>query len=165
MKPSTNVPNRPRRRGISAGGDSTTGVATMRMFALDHAARDIVGNGIDHHGHVVGFGEHDAAEAGVLHEAVDPLVASHQDVRDDVNPQPRRFALADAAIEQVDLFRHLREQRIERLVQDFQPGDLGIPQFDDDAGAIGSLDPRLAQGVAQPHWTHVAGLIGGIWRV
>ena len=100
----------------------------------------------------MGFREHDPAEAGVLHETVHALVASHQDVRDHVDPQPRRFALADAAIEQVDLFRHLREQRIERLVQDFEPRHLRVAQIDDDAGAIGSLDPRLPQGVAQPHW-------------
>ena len=131
------------------------------MLALDHAARDIIGDGIDDHGHVVRFGEHDAAEAGVLHEAVDALVAPHQDMRDDVDPQPRRFALADAAIEQVDLLGHLREQRIERLVQDFQTRDFGIAQFDDDAGAIGGLDPRLAQAhraaaSAAARWRHCA---------
>ena len=129
------------------------------MLALDHAARDIVGDGIDDDGHVVGFGEHDAAEPGVLHEAVDPLVAAHQDVRDDVDPQPRRLALADAAIEQVDLFGHLREQRIERLVHDLEPRHFGVAQFDDDAGAIGGLDPRLAQRVAQPRRLRFGG-----WR-
>ena len=102
-------------------------------------------------GDVVGFGDHDAAEAGVLHEAVDALVAPHHDMGDDVDPQPRRFALADAAIEQVDLIGNLREQRIERLVEDFEPRHFGVAQVDDDAGAIGGLDPRLPQRVAQPH--------------
>ena len=120
------------------------------MLALDHAARDIVGDGIDDHGHVMRLGEHDAAEAGVLHEAIDALVAAHQHMRDHVDPQPRRFALADAAIEQVDLFGDLREQRIERLVQNLEPRDFGVAQFDDDAGAVGGLDPRLAQRIAQP---------------
>ena len=73
-----------------------------RMFALDHAARDIAGDGIDDDGHVMRLGDHDAAEAGVLHEAVDALVAPHHHMRDHVDPQPRRLALADAAIEQVD---------------------------------------------------------------
>ena len=135
------------------------------MLALDHAARDIVGDGIDDDGHVVRFGEHDAAEAGVLHEAVDALVAPHHDMRDHVDPQPRRLALADAAIEQVDLLGHLREQRIERLVEDLEPRDLGIAQFDDDAGAVGGLDPRLAQRVAQPRRSRLAGLVAGILRV
>ena len=90
----------------------------------------------------------------VLHEAVDALVASHQDMRDHVDPQPRRLALADAAVEQIDIVRHLRKQRIERLVQDLEPGDLGVAEIDDDAGAIGRLDPRLAQRIAQPRRSH-----------
>ena len=32
------------------------------MFALDHAARDIIGDRIDDDGGFVGFGDHDAAE-------------------------------------------------------------------------------------------------------
>ena len=126
------------------------------MLALDHAARDIVGDGIDDRRDVMGLGEHDAAEAGVLHETVDALVASHQHVRDHVDPQPRRFALADAAIEQVDLIRNLREQRIERLVQDLKPRHFGIAQINDDAGAISGLDPRLPQRIAQPRRTGLA---------
>ena len=77
-------------------------------------------------------------------------------MRHHVDPQPRRFALADAAIEQVDLFGDLREQRIERLVQNLEPRDFGVAQFDDDAGAIGGLDPRLAQRIAQPRRSRVA---------
>ena len=84
-------------------------------------------------------------------------------MRDDVDPQPRRFALADAAIEQIDIVGHLREQRIERLVEYFQPRDFGIAQIDDDAGAVGGLDARLAQRIAQPHRV-VAGA-GDILRV
>jgi len=53
--------------------------------------------------------QHLAAEAGVLHETIEPLVASHRNMRDDVDPQPRRVALADAAIEQVDAIRNLCE--------------------------------------------------------
>ena len=136
------------------------------MFALDHAARDIVGDGVDDRRDIMGFGDHDAAEAGILHEAIDALVAPHQDMGDDVDPQPRRFALADAAIEQIDLFGNLREQGIERLVQDFEPGHFGVAQIDDDAGAIGGLDPRLPQRIAQANRTRFAGgLASGILRV
>ena len=120
------------------------------MLALDHAAGDIVGDGIDDDRDVMRLGYHDAAETGILHEAVDALVAAHQHMRDHVDPQPRRLALADATIEQVDLFGDLREQRIERLVQDLEPGHLGIAQFDHDAGAVGGLDPGLPQRIAQP---------------
>ena len=74
----------------------------QRVLALDHAARDIVGDGVDDNGDIVGLGKHDAAETGILHEAVGALVAAHQDVRDHIDPQPRRLALADAAVEQID---------------------------------------------------------------
>ena len=136
------------------------------MFALDHAAGDIIGDGVDDRGDLVGFGDHDAAETGILHKAVDALVASHHDMGDHVDPQPRRVALADAAIEQIDLFRNLREQRVERLVQDFEPRHLGVTQVDDDPGAVGGLDPRLPQRIAQPHRTRIAGSIApGVLRV
>ena len=45
---------------------------------------------------------------------------------------------------------NLLEHRIERLVQQFQAGDFGVVQVHDHAGALGLLDPRLAQGVLQP---------------
>ena len=136
------------------------------MLALDHAAGDVVGDGIDDGGDVVRLGDHDAAETGVLHEAVDALVAAHQHMGDDVDPQPRRIALADAAIEQIDLFGDLREQGIERVVEDFEPGHFGVAQIDHDAGAVGGLDPRLPQRIAQPDWTRGAdGLAPGILRV
>jgi hypothetical protein len=51
----------------------------------------------------------DSAEAGILHEAIDALVAPHHDMGHYIDPQPRRLALADAAIEQVDLIRNLRK--------------------------------------------------------
>ena len=70
-KPSANGQNRLRR------GSSTTdrsrhghGRSHQRMFALHHAARDIVGDGIDDHRHVVRLRDHDSAEAGVLHKTI-----------------------------------------------------------------------------------------------
>ena len=45
---------------------------------------------------------------------------------------------------------HLRKQRIERLVEDFQPRHFGVAQIDHDAGAVGGLDPRLPKRIAQP---------------
>ena len=119
------------------------------MFALDQAARDVIGHGINHHRHIVRLGDHDAAEARVLREAIDALVAAHRNMRHRVDPQPRRLAPADAAIEQVDLARDLVEYGIERLVQQLEAGDLGIVQVDDDGGALGVIDARLAQRIAQ----------------
>src|SRR5262245_35017135 len=69
---------------------------------------------------------------------------------DGIDPQPRRLAPADAAIEQIDLFGDFLEQRVERLVQDLEPGDLGVVQVDDDAAALGLLDARLAQRILEP---------------
>ncbi len=69
---------------------------------------------------------------------------------DGVDPQPRRLAPADAAIEQIDLFGNFLEQRVERLVQEFEPGDLGVVQIDDDAAALGLIDARLAQRFLEP---------------
>jgi hypothetical protein len=43
----------------------------------------------------------------------------------------------------------LREQGVERLVQDFQPRYFGVAQVDDDADAVGGLDTRLPQRISQ----------------
>src|SRR6202165_151259 len=130
-----------------------------RVSALDHAARDMIGDAIADNSDVVAFRDHDAAETGVLHEAVDALVASHHNMSNDVDPQPRRIALAAAAIKQIDLLRNLRKQRVERVVQNLKPGHFGVTQVDDDADAIGGLDPRLPQGIGQ---TKAGGIAEGI---
>ena len=70
-------------------------------------------------------------------------------MRDGVDPQPRRIAPADAAVEQVDLRRHFVKQRIERLVEQFEPRQLGVAQIDDDARLLGDLDAGLADGLLQ----------------
>ena len=136
------------------------------MLALDHAAGDIFGDGFDDRRDVVGFGEHDPAEPGVLHEPIHPLVAPHQDMGDNVDPQPRRLALADPAIEQIDLLGNLRKQRVERLVENFEPRDFGIAQVDHHAGTVRRLDSRPPQRIAQPHRTDLGGGVApGIRRV
>jgi hypothetical protein len=110
--------------------------------------------------------QHDAAEAGILHEAVQPLVTPHHHMSNGVDPQPRRLALADAAIEQVDLLRHLREQGIERVAKNLQARHLGVAQIDHDPGAVGGLDARLAQCVAQPdRTTFTAGAAAAVLRL
>ena len=67
MKPSTKIQKPPRRAllGRDLIGDRRR---HQRMLAFDHAARDIVGDGIDDRSDIMGFGEHDAAEPGILHK-------------------------------------------------------------------------------------------------
>ena len=60
-----------------------------------------------------------------------------------------RLAARNPAVEQVDLRRDLREQRIERLVEQLEPRHLGVVQIDDHAGALGGVDARLAQCILQ----------------
>ena len=59
--------------------------------------------------------------------------------------------------EQINVARNLGEQLVERVVQDFQPCDLGVAQVDHDAGAIGGFDPRLPQRIAQTNRTALGG--------
>ena len=140
---------------IIGGGPSGCSLATLlkrkgykvAVFFLEKRPEiivGVVGNSLDDRCDIMGLGQHDAAEAAVLDETVDPLVAAHQHMGDHVDPQPRRLALADAAVEHIDLSRNFGEQRIERLIEDFKPGHFGIAQLDHDAGSIRGLDASLA---------------------
>jgi hypothetical protein len=70
------------------------------------------------------------AHTAVVQETIAALVASHGDMRHSIDPQPWRLTAADAAIEQIDLRRHLREYRIECLVEKFETRHFGVPQID-----------------------------------
>src|SRR5262245_47162615 len=87
-----------------------------RALALEQALRQIFGHRVDDLGDVDGFREHLAAVAGLLQEPVHPFVGAHAHMGDGIDPQPRRDAAADAAIEEIDLFGDFLEQRAERLV-------------------------------------------------
>ncbi len=160
-KPSTSAPSSAaapppqRARGLGPGdaGDEF-GILVQRALALDEAARHIAGDGLDDIRNLVRLGQHTPADAGVMQEAVHALVAAHRDMRDGVDPQPRRVAATDAAVEQIDLGRNFGEQRIERLVEQFETGKFGIAQIDDDAGALGGLDARRVHGLFQGRWLH-----------
>ena len=137
----------------------------QRTLALDQSPRDVIGDGIDERRGIVGFGDHDAAEAAVLHEAVDALVAPHHDMGDDIDPQPRRIALADAAVEQIDLFdrgisqgetprlwidvvAHVmmgRDKRIYRFVQDTRFGRTVIAESHDVEAIVGAVTDYVAR--------------------
>ncbi len=79
---------------------------------------------------------------------------------DHVDPQPRRVALGDAALEQLDLRRDLGVDGVERLAQQFEPGELGVAQVDDHAGALRHLDSGLAHRVLEPRRPRVLRLLG-----
>ena len=95
------------------------------------------------------FGENPAADAGIVQESVDALVAAHGDMRDGVDPKPWRVTATDAAIEQVDLWRNVGKERIERFVEEFKTGNFRVMQIDDDAGAFRRLDARLMHRLLQ----------------
>ena len=129
--------------------EPTRGIARQRTLAFDHPPRNVARHRTLELRHLVRFGEHRAAVTRVLDETVLPLVAAHLDMGDDVDPQPRRVTPADAAVEQVDVGRDFGEHRIERLVEQFEAGNVGVAQIDDDAGALGCFDARLAHGFLQ----------------
>ena len=120
-----------------------------RALALDQAARNISRHRLHDVCNVVRFREHMPAEAAVVKKAIASLVASHRDMGDSVDPQSRRLAAADTAIEQIDLARNFRKQRIKRFVEEFEPRHLGIAQIDDDAHALGRVDARLMHRLLQ----------------
>jgi hypothetical protein len=84
-----------------------------------------------------------------MHEAVVPFVAAHHHMGDGVDPQPRRITVTDHAIEQVDVGRRFLEQRIERIVQEFEPGEFGIAKIDHDTRLFGDLDAGFADSLFQ----------------
>ena len=132
-------------------------VLGQRPLALDDAGRDVMGDRLDDLGDLVGFRQHLAAEPRVLHETIAPLVARHRHMRDGVEPKPRRIAPADAAVEQVDVRRRFVEQRIERIVEQFEPRHLGVAEIDDHARLFGDLDAGFADSVLQDARLRVSG--------
>jgi len=135
-----------------------------RSLALDHPPRDVSGHRLSDLRDVVAFGQDGTAVARLLHEAILALVAAHLDMRDHVDPQPRHIAARNTSVKQFDVGRHLVENRIERLVENFEPSKLRIAQVDDDTGAVGGLDSCLPKRIAQADRTLLAGaaISGGL---
>ena len=124
-------------------------IVGQSALALDQPARDIARHRLHDVGQFVALRQHGAAVARVLHETVLPLVAAHLDMRDDVDPQPRHVAARQAAVEQIDVLGDFVEHRIERVVEQFEAGDVGVAQIDHDGGALGRLDARFAHRVLE----------------
>ena len=126
------------------------GILVERTLAFDQAARNIGGDCGNDLRNLVRLREHMTADLRILvQETVNALVAPHGDMSDGIDPQPRGVAAAYAAVEQLDLRRDVGKQRIKRLVQEFEPRDLGVAQIDDDAGTLGRLDARLVHRLLQ----------------
>jgi hypothetical protein len=79
-------------------------------------------------------------------------------MRHRVDPEPRRVALANAAIEQIDASGNFRKQG-RALHRDLEPCHFRVAQINDNAGAVGSLDPGFPQGVTQTNRARFAGQI------
>jgi hypothetical protein len=145
------TPQRACGLGFPNTGDEF-GIFVERPLALDQAARHVAGDRLHDIGDVMRLRQHPPADPGVVQEAVHALVAPHGDMGDGIDPQPRRVAARDAAIEQIDLGGNLRKQRIERFVKEFETGQFGVAQIDDDAGALGGLDARRVHSLFQRRW-------------
>ena len=104
-------------------------VGDARPLRLRDALRKARIEAADRTGVVVDLRDAEVARLEILNEALDPLFGQIP--------------------ERIDLFGNLREQMIERLVENLEPGDFGVAQIDHDTGAIGRLDAGLPQGVAQ----------------
>src|SRR5690606_17801177 len=96
-------------------------VVRQRPLALEQTPRHIARHGADDFRNLVALGQHGAAVARILHETILAFVAAHLDMGDNVDPEPRGLAPADATVEQLDLFRNVRKQGIERLAEQLQP--------------------------------------------
>ena len=130
--------------------------------ALDKAARHIFGHRVDD---VVGlkrFGDDLAAVTAILDKSVGPLIATHRDVSNHIDPQPWRVAMTNATVEKLDIGRNIGEQRVQGFVEQFKAGELRIAQIDDDAAALRTLDTRRADGVLEPRGLILRGRRSGL---
>lgn len=66
----------------------------------------------------------------ILQKTIGASIAVHFDEADLVDEQPWRRARRDGDIENIAIFRRLRQNRGERLRQQLQPGDFGGANID-----------------------------------
>src|SRR6202030_425291 len=97
--PTNGVDQNIARHELSVAGDDA--------LALDQPPGDVFRHRAGHFLDVGGFGDHAPAVTGVLDEPIDALIAAHRDVGDHIDPQPRRIAFGDAALEQLVPLRDL----------------------------------------------------------
>ena len=132
--------------------DTASCIVSQGALAFHEPTGDIALNGARHRRDFIGFGQHRASIARVLHEPILPPVATHLDMRDNVDPQMRDVALAHATVKQFDIVGNFLEHGIERLVQQFESRNVRIAHVDNDAGAFRCFDARLAHGILQRLW-------------
>ena len=126
-------------RGPSARRESTV----TRAFALDQAARDIIGGGGNDRVDRLAFGYQHAAVARVLEKSIGALIVRHVDEGDHVEEEARMLALRQRQIEQVERLRRLVDDGLQRALKRFETDNLEIAHLRDRIGALGVLDPSL----------------------
>ena len=136
-------------RSAVSTGDSPS----IMLLALDDALGDVAGHLVGDRLDLRRFGQHDAAVAGVLDEAVGAMVAPHRDVADRVDPQPRLQARRDGEVENVDVGRHLGEDRRQFGREKLQPHARRLAQFDHDILAVGGGVLDLADRSDSLRWS------------
>jgi hypothetical protein len=73
-------------------------------------------------------------------KAVEAAIAAHLDKADHIDEQTRMLGRHERDIEEIAIFRHLCEDRLQLLFKHFEPGDFGAAQFGDHVRAFGILD-------------------------
>ena len=76
-----------------------SGIALERALPLDQPSRYISRYRLHDVGNVVRLGQYVASHPAVVQETVNAFIAPHRDMRHRIDPQSRRLAAANAAIE------------------------------------------------------------------
>ena len=142
------------RIGQTAGALRLAGRASRRerAFALDKAARDIVGDRSDDPVDLLAFRDQHPPVEGILEEAIGPPVASHVDKGDHVEKEPRALALGQRQIEHVDARRRLPHDGFESAFEQREAARLDFAQIRNRLGAFGVFHSR------EPHRRRKVGL-------
>ena len=138
-----------RHAGAFHAGDSRLDPAFHHPLALDDALGDIARHLIGDRLHLGRFGQHHAADAGVLEEAVGAAVAPHRDMADGVDPQARLQARGNDEVEIVHVGGHVGEDRREFGGQQIETHAMRLAHVDDDIVAVGEGVLHVADGIGQ----------------
>ncbi len=112
---------------------------------MGHVARDAVGDVGD-----IGRAEQRAPAAlAVAHEQIGAGGIVDGRIGEQVDPQPRRAARHQHQIEAVVMVGDFGEHRLELGLEQVEPGDLAVAMVGRQVEALGLVEARLADGLAQ----------------
>ena len=120
-------------------------VGGQRAFALDQTTPDIVGDSSDDDLDRLVVGNEHTTVAGILIKAIGALITRQIHVGDHVQEQTRMLARRQRHIEQVNAWRRLVDDALQRTLERPQTDDFEVPQIRDRLGALGVLHPRLPE--------------------